>query len=110
MSVKKSTLDKKVAILLHLNKDQVSSITSAFLREVHNALVDQGEVQLDGLGKMRVVKSTPQRPQNLIPPKHGQLPLPEMHSAQLRVHFSKADSLRRALRQKRGGVERRKAG
>lgn len=52
--VKKHALDGRVAELLGKRVRDVSHITEAFLHEVVRALVESGEVRLDGLGTLHV--------------------------------------------------------
>lgn len=53
--VRKAELDGRVAELLGKKRRDVSMVTEAFMHEVVRALVESGEVRLDGVGTMRVV-------------------------------------------------------
>lgn len=96
MKITKSVLDKKVAIDTNRRRAEVSLITELFLEEVKQALVEHGEVQLDGVGTLRVT-TTVARGGTLIP-RQGQIRLPALKEAQLRVNFRKSEPLRTALR------------
>ena len=50
----KHFLDRGVATTLGLKKITVSRITNLFLSEIKQALVDTGQVRLEGLGSIRV--------------------------------------------------------
>jgi len=52
---RKQDLDTMVGILLTTRRADVSAITSAFLNELMNAVVADGEVHIDGFGRFRLV-------------------------------------------------------
>lgn len=52
--MKKADLDKQVAMLLGVKKGKVAVITAAFFTHLMNAIVDDGEAQVDGFGKFRL--------------------------------------------------------
>lgn len=64
VTITKSMLDQRVASLLGKKGRDVSSVTSAFIDAVVEALTEEdGDVRLDGLGTMHVVERTGVRQQ-----------------------------------------------
>ncbi len=58
MLVSKAMLDRRVAGVLGKKVRDVSVVTQALLDEVIDALANEGEVRLDGLGTMRITART----------------------------------------------------
>jgi nucleoid DNA-binding protein len=94
---RKSEIDTDIAQEMGLSKKLVSRITGVFIQHVRQALIDDGTVRLDRLGKLRVVhyKGTTRKLTdfNRLLGKTRIVEVP----AQVRVHFSKSRSFRDAL-------------
>lgn len=86
MTVYKSDLDWKAAAELGLPVDKVSAVTRSFIDEIRNALVEHGECQLAGLGKLSV------RLEVAGGGKHIRV-----DTTRIKIYFSKALSLKRLL-------------
>lgn len=61
MTVRKSELDGRVAELLGMETRAVAAVTTLFLDEALRALVAEGNVLLNGLGRMRLIRRTGQK-------------------------------------------------
>lgn len=96
--MRKSQLDLQVAKALGKKKAEVSPITAQFLQVAGVALAEDGEVMLDGLGKLRVVEHKHTNKDKLWN-THGQLRLITSLS-KFKVHFTKSGPLAKAIRNK----------
>jgi nucleoid DNA-binding protein len=92
--VKKSEIDRQIAKSLGKKRTEVRKITAAFLEQATQALVDEGQVNLRGFGRLKVVETPAWMPMET---PGGQRLLP-LGVQKVRVHFSKAESLTKALR------------
>lgn len=93
----KPTLDHQVAVELGKKKSEVAAVTYTFLQKVFDCLVENGEVTLDRLGKLRVVQHhspTPVRMTLCVGKKRKKR---LVVSSKLRVHFTKSRRLARAI-------------
>lgn len=100
--VKKSELDRRVALLLGMKPRDVSTVTAEFLLSIQHALVDMNNVQLDGLGYLRVVPFKG-RVDTLQPANAGTIRVKS--KKKYRVSFRKAVPFTQALRLKVGGAK-----
>lgn len=104
--VRKSQLDGRVAELLGKKRRDVSAVTEAFLQEVVKALVESGEVRLDGLGTLRVdCRSGVRQPTVLVnaPRSDGTRDVAVVDvERKYYVNFRRSSRLRTALRKLHG--------
>jgi nucleoid DNA-binding protein len=102
--VKKSQIDAQVAVLLGKKRSEVSGITATFLREVVRGLSEKGEVNMDGLGRLKVIcrRGTRQTTYTRIghkKSKPARVHVPEKYY----VSFKKAEPLTVAIKEARTG-------
>ena len=105
--VKKSQLDAQVAVLLGKKRSEVSGITAAFLHEVVRSLAEKGCVNMDGLGRLKVVCRTGTRQSTYTRVGHKKSkPTRVWVPAKYYVSFKKAEPLTVAIKEKRGPLEK----
>lgn len=101
--VKKSELDRQVALLLGMKQRDISNVTAEFLLAIQRALVDLNEVHLDGLGHLRIY--TQVGAVDKLKPSNTGKTLRVKSKKKYRVSFKKAAPFTLALRRKLGGAE-----
>lgn len=101
---RKAELDAAVAAKLQVRRAEISGITDLFLREARRALIEDGEVFLDGLGSLKLARRKRAAPVTLIS-RHGANLMPiQSATYQMCVYFSKSALLKEAL-QRHGRYE-----
>jgi nucleoid DNA-binding protein len=89
---RKETLDQDVARALGVPLKQVRELTACFLEHVRAALAEDGIVQVDGLGRLRV--------QTHVAAMAAAMPQPKGEKAvRHHVYFKKARLLSKALKE-----------
>lgn len=106
----KREIDRAVAVLLGTSEREVSGVTLAFLNEVMRAIVEEGEVHVDGFGRFRLVRDHfDAKPVVLTRGTFRKGEAGETHTAivrkKYRIYFSKAGPFKRAIREKFGRQE-----
>jgi nucleoid DNA-binding protein len=92
-----------------MSQTDVAEITSAFIAEIRMGLVDDGEVRIDGLGRLRLVDVIMSQgtKYNLTlgtgKKKKSRGKIKVEVPRQLKVYFSKSPTLTKMLRAKLGG-------
>lgn len=104
----KAQLDLAVAALLNTKRAEVSSITALFCMELMNALIDDGEVNVSGFGRFKLVITRGSRAKTERLTK-GSFKKGEARGEHLvavekkfTVHFKKATPFRERLHRKYG--------
>lgn len=107
--ITKGKLDQAIAVELGMPQAEVSLITGAFINEIRLGLVKEGEVRMDGLGRLRLVDVVmSQGTQYNLTLGTGQkkksrgkvkVEVPR----QLKVYFSKSPTLTKMLKARLGG-------
>lgn len=94
--MRKHELDLDVALETGLAQKKVRLITQVFLHKTMTALINGQEVSLDGFGRLKLVA------QGGAPPPHTRFGMRdnshEETDVRFRVHFRKAESMKRALK------------
>ena len=110
----KQDIDASCAHVLGVPQRKVAEITTCFLQELVTGLVKEGDVRLNGLGRLRlvVVSMTDNHAINLTtgtfkkgkPKRKIKVEVPY----QLKVYFSKSPTLSKKLKERYGGIKWKK--
>jgi nucleoid DNA-binding protein len=102
--VSKTDLDLRVAVSLRTSHKKVAKVTSRFVDELKRALVEDGEITLQGFGSFRVLEyQGPSANLTRGTGKKGRRAgkIVVEHPTHLKVFFKKSPALRSALKRRR---------
>jgi nucleoid DNA-binding protein len=106
----KRDLDLDAAVALGISQREVTKVTSAFVAELRQALVDEGVVSIPGLGKLSVYQVLGPQHHNLTPGKNtkrvGKRPLGIVFVN--RVGFTMSPTLKGLLKEKHNAARPRR--
>ena len=111
--MRKSHIDRDVALETGIGQQKVKLITQVFLHKVMNALIDGHEVTLEGFGRMRLAIQGGAPPPN--PKIKGSERDSKVAGLRFRVHFKKSEPFTRAVKARikestHGQIRRRRIG